>query len=106
MNHFPPTPALRLRRGEAGVLQPALAEKVTVTVRTGGPCRRRKRVDDQASAELAVAQGIFDALAFRELDPELCIDGCKFCRSSGHPLRELMFETPPLASLSCVLQCD
>ena len=47
MTHNLPAPTQRLFRPEAGVVQPALIDKIRGTVRPAGPRRHGNRVDDE-----------------------------------------------------------
>src|SRR5215475_16029458 len=68
MNRFSPSPALRLFRSHACVIEPALIEEVAVTIGTTGPCCRGNRVDDGGKIALALVQRLLRTVVLGDVD--------------------------------------
>src|SRR5215468_9260700 len=68
MNRFCPPPALRLFRGHARVIKPALIEEVAVAVRTGSPGCRRDCVDDGGKIALTLLPSLLGTLTLGDVD--------------------------------------
>jgi hypothetical protein len=63
MDGYRPSPILRLFRGEAGKVKPALVEEIGGAVRTSRPNKRWDGIDDRPQVTFRLTQSFLSALA-------------------------------------------